>query len=514
MSKSKKHAANKGAKRTQGTGAQAKGARATSPAKHTRSHGGAHPQHDPRPGAAAPHRSAAASHRGAQHGGHGSRRKAAGREANPGTAPSARSAVAGASASASETDAACALCPIARDCGGCAWLGLPYAEQLARKTRFVADLFDDIAPVDCLTDPIAGMDEPRAFRNKIASPFAPDRAALAKARRTHSGPRAKHPSIPLSSIRCGLFAAGTHRIVEVEQCLVEHPVGRQVIAAVRSLIAKYGVAPYDEDRQQGFLRYVVVRVGHASGEVLVTLVTAADAFPGTRNFCRELVRRVPAVTTVVQNVNTQVTNAIMGRAEHVLYGPGFILDTLCGLSFRISSQSFYQVNAMQTEVLYRTAMDYAGLDAQAAPTIVDAYCGTGTIGLVAASIAPNAQVIGVDKVASAIEDARGNARHNGIGNATFVAEDATPFMRRLAAEGTSVDVVFLDPPRAGSTPEFLQAAAALEPQRIVYISCNPETQARDAEELARYGYRAVRMRAVDMFPHTPHIENVALFARG
>ena len=285
--------------------------------------------------------------------------------------------------------------------------------------------------------------------------------------------------------------------------------------AVRDIMRKHDVAPYREDTGTGFMRHVVVRIGHTSGEVLVTLVTNSDDFPSSKSFCRELIRLCPAVTTVVQNVNERQTNVILGDKERVLYGPGFILDELCGLSFRISSKSFYQVNATQTEVLYRAAMDLAGFDGT--QVAIDAYCGTGTIGLVAAKSGA-ARVIGVDSVESAIRDARTNARHNGVENAEFVAGDATDFMCELAKEGVLGAseqeegaqagglVVLMDPPRAGSTEEFLRAAAALAPKRIVYISCNPETQARDVEFLDSIGYAVVAVQPVDMFPHTDHIE--------
>ena len=410
-------------------------------------------------------------------------------------------------------ESALRLCPQALACGGCTLLGVPYRTQLQRKQRFIASLYEDIAPANCLLEPIAGMEDPFAFRDKITSPFAPDRKALQRSATSPKSKRSSRHTLPITGIRCGLFAAGTHRIVPIDHCKVEHPAGRSIVLAIRSLCARFGIEPYDEDRQTGFLRYVVIRVGHESGEILVTLVTAKEAFPGAKNFCRELVKRCPQVTTIVQNVNLQVTNAILGVTEHTLYGPGFILDTLCGLSFRISSRSFYQVNARQTEVLYRIAMGFAGLEDFDAPTVVDAYCGTGTIGLVAASIASKAHVIGVDKVAAAIEDARGNARHNGIRNAEFVAEDAGPFMRYMASDGQKADVLFMDPPRAGSTPEFIEAAGMLAPHRVVYISCNPETQVRDVQMLQRLGYSLKRIRSVDMFPHTNHVETVALLKR-
>ncbi|MDO4532462.1 MAG: 23S rRNA (uracil(1939)-C(5))-methyltransferase RlmD [Coriobacteriia bacterium] len=383
------------------------------------------------------------------------------------------------------------------------------------------ELFDSIAPSTCVFEPILGMETPLRFRDKIASPFAPGRATKtagkqkpSKAGRTG----AKRAAETHRDVFCGMYAPGTHRIVPIPDCPVEHEVGRKVIAAVRRIMLRYGMEAYDEDAGTGFVRHVVVRVGHETGEVLATIVTNGADFPGSKNFCRELVKACPQVTTVVQNINTRQTNAILGNEERVLYGPGFILDTLCGLSFRISSHSFYQVNATQTEVLYRAAIDmaregFAGSNAGGGCTLMDAYCGTGTIGLVAASLIPDVRVLGVDNVESAIRDARLNARHNGIENAEFAADDAGAYLRRMAAEGARLDVLMMDPPRAGSSEEFLQAALALRPECIVYISCNPETQARDVRILRDGGYRLNRIQPVDMFPHTEHVECVTLMSR-
>ncbi len=426
-------------------------------------------------------------------------------------------------------------------CGSCSLIDAPYADQLAGKQAQVEELLRPFAK-DCIFEPIAGMEDPWCYRDKIASPFAPGkyRAATGGARGAQSdkrhGARGKSSVAAAGQraagkgqqrdIRCGMYAPGTHRIVEIDSCPVENPAGRKVVAAVRRLMLRYDMAPYDEDAQTGFVRYVVIRVGHESGEVLVTLVTNGSAFPGSKNFCRELVKACPEVTSVVQNVNTRQTNAILGDEGHVLYGPGFILDTLCGLSFRVSSHSFYQVNARQTETLYRIAIDMAaralreGNSPQSVPgtqsegfALLDAYCGTGTIGLVAASRIENVHVMGVDTVASAIADARLNARHNHIENAEFTCADAGAYLKGLAQGGGSLDVLMMDPPRAGASEEFLEAALALRPAHIVYISCNPATQARDIATLVEGGYTLRVCRAVDMFPHTPHIENVVLLSR-
>ena len=419
-------------------------------------------------------------------------------------------------------------CPVDARCGGCKNLCVPYTKQLIDKQLRIERLFAPLAP-DGTISLIKGMKDPYHYRNKVISPFAPgkklpprgqDRKAIDSRNRKAAdvrgakGGKGKRPQARYE-ILTGMYAAGSHELVPTDKCLIENETAKKVVLAVRDIMRKHDVAPYREDTGTGFMRHVVVRVGHTSGEVLVTLVTNSDDFPSSKSFCRELIRLCPAVTTVVQNVNERQTNVILGDKERVLYGPGFILDELCGLSFRISSKSFYQVNATQTEVLYRAAMELAGFDGT--QVAIDAYCGTGTIGLVAAKSGA-ARVIGVDSVESAIRDARTNARHNGVENAEFVAGDATDFMCALAKEGVfgaeSPEegaqagglVVLMDPPRAGSTEEFLRAAAALAPERIVYISCNPETQARDVEFLDSIGYAVVAVQPVDMFPHTDHIE--------
>ena len=413
-------------------------------------------------------------------------------------------------------------CAVDSLCGGCINISIPYNKQCADKNAAMQKLFAgvkgnfELLPILCMKDPFH-------YRNKIVSPFAPGKKKKA------SPSQGKRHTLD-REVLTGMYAQGSHKLVPTNDCLIENEIGKRIVAAIVKIMSKYAIPPYNEDTGSGFLRHVVVRVGHASEEVLVTLVTNQDEFPHSKSFCKELIKAVPQITTVVQNVNTRQTNVILGEKEHTLYGPGFILDTLCGLSFRISSQSFYQVNATQTEVLYNTAIALAGLSGT--QTVIDAYCGTGTIGLVAASRGA-ARVIGVESNQRAVQDARENARHNGIKNATFVAADATQFMRDLAREGAgsfgnllgegegatahtpnSQELVLLmDPPRAGSTPEFLQAAAQLAPVRIVYVSCNPETQVRDILLLQKYGYELQKVQPVDMFPHTAHVETVVLMSR-
>lgn len=309
-----------------------------------------------------------------------------------------------------------------------------------------------------------------------------------------------------------MYQDGTHRIIPVATCPIENPLGQRIVRAIVRIMERYSIAPYDEDSGEGFLRHAIIRVGHESGEILVTLVTNTHEFPHARSFCKALRSYVPEITTIVQNINTRQTNVILGEEERTLYGPGFILDTLCELSFRISSRSFFQVNAEMTSVLYREAITLAEVESA---TIIDAYCGTGTLGLVCAKMGAR-RIIGVDAVHDAIRDARLNASHNGIENAEFIAEDATSFMKKAVASKLIHDdnlVIIMDPPRAGSTAEFIEAACSAKPQRIVYISCNPITQRRDAELFIEEGYYIDAIVPVDMFPHTDHVENIIRLVR-
>lgn len=405
-------------------------------------------------------------------------------------------------------------CPVSARCGGCSCIEDPYESQLAAKNEFVAELFQSVVPQNAIK-PILGMENPYWYRDKVISPYAPGRK-LSDGRGSRSGAsdgargKKDKSAKPRYEILTGMYEVGSHRLIPTDSCLTENKEAKAITLAIRDIMRKYGVAPYNEDQGTGFMRHAIVRVGHESGEVLVTLVTNAEEFPAARSFCKELVQRCPAVTTVVQNVNTRQTNVILGQKERTLYGPGFILDTLCGLSFRISSSSFYQVNCTQTEVLYNQVMRLAKLTGQ--ETVIDAYCGTGTIGLVAAKNGA-AKVIGVDSVPAAIRDAKQNARHNGIQNARFETADAGAFMHAMADRGERADVLLMDPPRAGSSEEFLDAAAALAPKRIVYVSCNPKTQVRDIKHLQRHGYAVRELQPVDMFPHTDHVETVALLEK-
>ena len=381
-----------------------------------------------------------------------------------------------------------ALCPLQKKhCGGCPMLSQPYAQQLAAKQAKLEKLLGKFAKVR----PILGMQTPWHYRNKVISTFCMQGKTLTS----------------------GIYAGGTHRVLPVESCLLQDETADCAVQAVRAAANACRLQAFDEDRGIGTLRHCLVRVGKTSGQVLVTVVTPDKNFPGSKNFvsalrteCRE---RDVNLVTVVQNINPRRTSAVLGSEEKVLFGPGYITDTLCGLEFAISSRSFYQVNPVQTEKLYQTAIEFAGLDGT--QTVIDAYCGIGTIGLCAAGHAKS--VLGVELNPAAARDAAANARRNKITNARFLCADATEYMAKLAAEGVRPDVVFLDPPRAGSTPQFIAALAKMAPAKAVYVSCDPDTLARDLALFAAKGYKARAIQPVDMFPHTGHIETVVLLSK-
>lgn len=399
-------------------------------------------------------------------------------------------------------------CPVMRACGGCEQLGLPYRKQLARKQAAMEELFRPLftsAGWDIAIDPVLGMGgaagtgklpSPRAFRHKATTPFAP-------------GPNGR--------VRCGLFARGTHRIIDIPGCPVEAPEARAILTRVARTAEACRVPAYDEDARRGHLRYAILRLGWRTDEGMLTVVTAQRDIPRHEEFVERLREVSPRLTVIAQNVNPRATNAILGGETRILAGVPRMRDRLLSCTFEIFPTAFYQTNPEQTEVLYRSAID--GMDLREGDVLLDAYCGSGTIGLCALRDAVDrgvsARLIGVERNTAGIEDARRNAEVNGLSDrASFVAEDATAHLRLAAERGEHVDVLVLDPPRAGSTPAFLEAAAALAPRRIVYISCNPVTQERDLGQLARGGYRLERLTPVDMFPHTAHVETVAVLSRG
>lgn len=374
-------------------------------------------------------------------------------------------------------------CPIAKKCGGCQLQNLTYEEQLSMKQAKVIRLVGKY----CHVDEIIGMETPYHYRNKASHAFG-----FANGR-----------------VVSGIYQSATRRIAPTDGCLLEDVRVAGIVRTVRELCTAFGIKTYDLQTGRGFFRHVLVRNGFASGEVMAVLVTAKGEFPSKRAFVSALLEKHPEITTIVWNINPTNTPLLLGNRSEVLYGSGYITDTLSGLSFRVSPRSFYQVNPVQTEVLYGKVVEFAALSGK--ERVIDAYCGTGTIGLTLARHAK--EVLGVEVNADAVADAQENAKRNGIGNARFIAADAGDFLRELAQTGEKIDVVVTDPPRAGCSKQFLQSLLALSPKRVVYVSCNPETLSRDLFVLSGGGYRVKKIQPVDLFPHTEHVESVVCLTR-
>ncbi len=371
------------------------------------------------------------------------------------------------------------------DCGVYPLLLWDYPAQLEWKRRRVAELLQRIGGIAAEVAPVIGMANPYRYRNKIQLPV---------------GGTSERPLV-------GFFARGSHRIIDMDACPLQDTATNALFSAVRQAVRVTGTAPYDERTREGVLRHVVAR--SAAGGLMVTLVTATEDLPRADDWMRLLRESLPAMTSLWHNIQPRPTNVILGPTTHHLWGERHLRAELMGLEFLLSPVSFYQVNPTQTEALYRIALDAAGL--RKTDTVIDLYCGTGTISLLAARHA--GRVIGIEVVAPAVRDATANAAHNGMTNATFIAGDATCEMPRLVRDGIRPDVVILDPARAGATPDVLQAIATAAPRRIVYVSCNPATLARDLARLTADGYTVRTVQPVDMFPHTAHVECVVRLER-
>ena len=376
------------------------------------------------------------------------------------------------------------ICPYTKRCGGCDFQGIDYKEQLKKKEKILGKCLGKYGKIET----VVGMENPKHYRNKVSAAFG----------REKNG-----------KIISGTYEEKSHRIVPIETCMIENEKADKIIGTIRELAKSFKIKIYNEDTGYGLLRHVLVRVGRISGEIMVVLIVASPIFPSKNNFVKALRSKHPEITTVVLNINNRSDSMVLGDREIVLYGKGYIKDSLCGVTFRISSRSFYQINSVQTEKLYQKAIDLADLKGN--ETLIDAYCGIGTIGLIAAKTAR--QVIGVELNQDAVKDAIANARENTIKNARFYRRDAGDFMVNMASRGEKADIVFMDPPRSGSSQKFLNSLSILSPKRVVYISCNPESQKRDLEYLIKKGYKVKKMIGYDMFPFTLHVECIALIQR-
>jgi 23S rRNA (uracil1939-C5)-methyltransferase len=375
-------------------------------------------------------------------------------------------------------------CAAAKKCGGCQLTNLTYQEQLSFKQAKTIRLLGRFGHVN----EILTTGEPYYYRNKVQAAFG----------RTRGG-----------EIISGVYQSSTHKIVKVSSCLLENQRADAIIVSIRKMLREFKLTVFNENNQTGFLRHVLVKVAEGTGEIMVVLVTGTREFKSKNVFCTELLRRHPEITTIVQNVNRKFTSLVLGDEETVLYGKGYITDDLLGKKFIISPKSFYQVNYEATKLLYQTVLDYAS-DATGL-RVIDAYAGVGTIGMLFADRAK--EVISVELNPDAVANARKNAQINNMENVRFFCADATVFLNDLAAQNESADLVIMDPPRAGSTVSFMKSVCALAPKKVIYVSCNPETLARDLDCFIRNGYKVKRIQPVDMFPNTSHVETVVLISR-
>lgn len=404
-------------------------------------------------------------------------------------------------------------CPLYAECGGCQLQHMGYDAQLRQKRKIVVDALERIGKLKVagageaavgngdepseeeqgssgiVVHPTIGMEDPWRYRNKAQVPFGQVEGGLVG----------------------GFYAQGSHRIIDMKECLIQHEWNDQAVGLVKSLCGELGIRAYDEETGRGVIRHVVVKVGFRTGDIMVVLVTNGDDFTRRRELVEMIRRELLGVKSICQNINTAKTNVIFGPRTEVLWGEEYIYDYIGDVRFAISARSFYQVNPVQTERLYGKALEYAALSG--GETVIDAYCGIGTISLFLAQHAE--RVYGVEIVPEAIEDARRNAQLNGLEHkAEFAVGAAEVVIPAWAESGIRADVIVVDPPRKGCDPALLDCIAKMQPRRVVYVSCNPATLARDLRILEDAGYRTVEAQPVDMFPHTVHVECVAVLVHG
>ena len=378
-------------------------------------------------------------------------------------------------------------CSVSKKCGSCQYQGVPYKEQLVAKQKRMKKLLGKFANVK----PIIRMDDPFYYRNKVHAVFDRDKKG---------------------NIICGTYEAKTHKVVPIEECMIEDKISQEIIRTIRDMLKSFRIKTYDEDTGYGLLRHVLVRRGFSTDEIMVVLVIGSPIFPSKNNFVKALRKKYPQITTVVLNVNDKKTSMVLGERDIVIYGKGYIRDTLCGCTFRISPQSFYQVNPVQTEVLYNKALEYANLTGE--ETVWDLYCGIGTISLFLAQKAK--KVYGVEIVPQAIADAKENALRNHISNAEFFvgkAEEVYPAYCAAHGKEARAEVIVVDPPRKGCEESLLQTIVDMQPEKVVYVSCDSATLARDVKFLRESGYELKKITPVDQFPNTVHVEVVCCLHR-
>ena len=374
------------------------------------------------------------------------------------------------------------ICPVYKECGGCQLQHMTYQEQLSLKQNRLEQALRRIGGLSPKMLPIIGMENPYFYRNKVQVPYGLDLN---------------------NNIIAGFFKRGTHEIVNTNKCYIENEESDEIIVFLKTLFKKYNIMPYNIDADQGVIKTVLVKKAITSNQVMVVFVTRTTAIPHTNELIRDLLLKFPNIKTVVHNVSNLKTTKMLGDKENILYGPGYIEDILMNVRFQISAKSFYQINSLQTKYLYQKAIDFA--DFKGDEVVLDAYCGIGTIALIIANKVK--KVVGVDIVNKAIEDANINAKLNQIKNVDFVASDVNRYVTQLENTNSKIDVVIVDPPRDGLDQQFVDVLLKTKPKKIVYISCEPSSLARDLKKLSRF-YNLKQTQAVDMFPQTYHVESV------
>lgn len=375
------------------------------------------------------------------------------------------------------------ICGCFKRCGGCQ-LDRTYSEQIQWKQEKSERMLSKF----CDVQPVIFMDEPYNYRNKVQTVYKLNQS---------------------KQIISGVYQSSTHGLMAIDDCMLESKTAQSIVGTLKKLMKSFRITPYNEQTGKGLLRHTLIRTADTTGQVMFVLVTASPIFPSKNNFVKAMREEHPEITTIVQNVCTANTSLLLGARSISLYGKGYIEDILCGCRFRISPESFYQVNSVQTEKLYNEVLKAA--DIKKGTKVIDAYCGTGTIGIICAE--NGADTVGVELNNHAFKDAVINAKLNKLNNIRFFNADATKFLCELAERGEHADVVILDPPRAGSTPEFISAVGKLSPKRVVYVSCKIETLERDLKLFKKQGFNAEFIQPVDMFPHTTGIETVVLLKR-
>ena len=377
-------------------------------------------------------------------------------------------------------------CPYQKECGGCQFMHMSYDYEVEQKKKYLNDLFKSFKTVKEVG--FVSMFEPLNYRNKSQMTYK-----LSKTKQ----------------VVCGFYEEYSHRVVTVSDCMLQATMANKLIKDLNSVLSKHKIQPYDEKTRKGTLRHVFVRYGFNTKELMLVIVTNGEMFPGRNNVVKDLLKVNNSITTIVQNYNARDTSIVLGDSQKVLYGPGFIYEKIGAYKFKISPKSFFQVNSLGMKKLYDLALTSSNI--KNTDVVLDAYCGVGTISIFASKYAK--EVIGVELNKQAVADAKINARINNITNVEFIADDATNYITHAAKNREKIDIIIMDPPREGSTKQFINAIGYLKPREVIYISCDPNTLKRDLFIFMENDYEVISITGVDMFSRTKHVESVCLLSK-